>query len=498
MTPELALAAMLAIPALAAFLIPFADKQPNVREGISMLAAFALLGVVIWLVRQVGLDPDNPPELFIAGFAGGFELKLVLEPLGAVFAAVAGSLWIVNTVFTIGYMRGNREKHQTRFYTCVAIAITAVMGIAGAGNLITLFVFYEILTLSTFPLVTHKGDAAARRGGRIYLLILMATSLGFLLPAVMTTHVLAGTTDFQVGGIFPDGFSTRLAGVLLFLFAFGIGKAALMPIHPWLPNAMVAPTPVSALLHAVAVVKAGVFALLKVIVYIFGTGLTAQTSMSTVLCWIAAISIVLGSVIALRKDNLKARLAYSTVSQLAYVTFGAMLAAPMAIMGGALQILMHAWGKITLFMCAGAIYTIAHRTQISSLNGLGRTMPFVFAAFLVGAFSIIGLPPMGGSWPKYFLMVGALDSGKQILLVVLVLSSILNLAYLVPVAVRGFMLAPDDPAADAKLAAELKHHRLVRHAPVLTAFGAFILFFALDPLVNYLKPILPPTLTGEL
>ena len=498
MTPELAMIALLVIPMVAAVLIPAAGKWPNVREGVTVLAGLLLLANVIWLVRYVGAGVENRPELFLIQFAGNFELKLKLEPLGAVFAAIASSLWLVNTVFTIGYMRDNKEKNQTRFYTCVAIAIFAVMGIASAANLITLFVFYEILTLSTFPLVTHKGDAAAKKGGRIYLLILMATSLGLLLPAVMGTHVLAGTTDFRVGGIFPPGFSLTAASILLFLFAFGIGKAALMPIHPWLPNAMVAPTPVSALLHAVAVVKAGVFTMLKVVVYIFGIELTSQTPASTMLVWIAAITIVLSSIIALRKDNLKARLAYSTISQLAYITFGAMLAAPAAIMGGALQIIMHAWGKITLFMCAGAIYTAAHRTNISALNGLGRTMPFVFGAFLVGSLSIIGLPPMGGSWPKYFLMIGTLDAGKQVLLGALILSSILNVAYLVPVAIRGFMLEPDDPKDDAKIAAHLKEHRFVRFAPVFTAMGAFLLFFAISPLVEYLKPILPPHLTGGL
>lgn len=498
MTPEFAMMALLVIPALAAIIIPVAGKWPNIREAVTVIAGLLLLANVIWLVRHVGQSVDNRPELFLIQFAGTFELKLKLEPLGAVFAAIASSLWLVNTVFTIGYMRDNKEKNQTRFFTCVAIAIAAVMGIAASANLITLFVFYEVLTLSTFPLVTHKGDANAKRGGRIYLLILMATSLGLLLPAVIGTHVLAGTTDFQVGGVFPQGFNLTAASILLLLFAFGIGKAALMPIHPWLPSAMVAPTPVSALLHAVAVVKAGVFTMLKVVVYIFGIELTSQTSASTILCWIAAITILLASVIALRKDNLKARLAYSTISQLAYITLGAMIAAPAAIMGGALQIIMHAWGKITLFMCAGAIYTAAHRTNISSLNGLGRTMPFVFGAFLVGSFSIIGLPPMGGSWPKYYLMLGSLDSGMQALLAVLVLSSILNIAYLVPVAVRGFMLPPDDPKADAKIARNLKNHRFVRFAPVFTAAGAFALFFAITPLVEYLKPILPTSLSGGL
>ena len=498
MTPQIALILIMLIPACAALIIPFVGRWQNVREAVSIIAAVALLGVVIWLVRFVGLSPDNRPELFLIEFAGDFELKLKLEPLGAIFAAIASSLWLVNTIFTIGYMRGNKEKNQTRFYTCVAIAIAAVMGIASAGNLITLFVFYEILTLSTFPLVTHKGDAKAKKGGRIYLLILMATSLGLLLPAVMGTHVLAGTTDFQVGGIFPAGFSTTAAGILLFLFAFGIGKAALMPIHPWLPNAMVAPTPVSALLHAVAVVKAGVFTMLKVTVYIFGPDLMGETPASTVLVWIAAITIVLASIIALRKDNLKARLAYSTISQLAYITLGAMLATSFAIVGGGIQIVMHAWGKITLFMCAGAIYTVAHRTEISSLNGLGRTMPWVFGAFLVGSLSIIGIPPMGGSWPKFFLMAGALDAGQKFLLAALIISSILNVAYLVPVAMRGFLLKPDNPADDAHVAEILAKHRFVRFAPVFTAAGAFLLFFAIGPLVEYLKPILPANMTGGL
>lgn len=496
MTPEFAVLSLLVIPLFAAALIPFFGRMSNIREGISIVAAVFLLAVVIYLVRFVGASEANRPEVFLIQFAGSFELKLKLEPLGAVFAAIASSLWLVNTFFTIGYMRGNNEKHQTRFYTCVAIAISAVMGIASAANLITLFVFYEILTISTFPLVTHKGDAAARRSGRIYLLILMGTSLGFLLPAIIGTQVLAGTTDFAVGGVFPQGFSLTAASILLFLFAYGIGKAALMPVHPWLPNAMVAPTPVSALLHAVAVVKAGVFTMLKVVVYIFGPELAGQTQAATILTWIAAITIVLASVIALRKDNLKARLAYSTISQLAYITFGAMLAGAMAIMGGALQIVMHAWGKITLFMCAGAIYTVAHRTEISKLNGLGRSMPFVFGAFLVGSFSIIGVPPMGGSWPKYFLMVGALDAGQKALMAALVISSILNVAYLVPVAVRGFMLPPDDSNADAHIKEIRGRYRFVRFAPVFTAFGAFILFFAIGPLVEFLAPILPISMRG--
>ena len=488
-TAELALFLLLIIPLVAAALIPLASKNQNLREGITLVAGVVLLANVIGLISMV--SGGARPELHLGTFAGNFAVKLKLEPLGATFAAIASSLWIVNSLFSIGYMRGNKEKNQTRFYACVAIAIFGAMGIAASANLITLFIFYEALTISTFPLVTHKGDAKAKRGGTIYALILMGTSLALFLPAIIGTHVLAGTTDFVVGGVIPAGTSTLTTSILLFLFAFGIGKAALMPVHPWLPNAMVAPTPVSALLHAVAVVKAGVFSILKIVVFIFGPSVMAETSMSTILSWVAAISIVVASIIALRQDNLKARLAYSTVSQLSYITLGAMLATPMALIGGGLQIVMHAWGKITLFMCAGAIYTVAHRTEISKLDGLGRTMPWVFGAFLVGSLSIIGIPPMGGSWPKFFLMVGALDSGKGILMAALIVSSILNIIYLLPISIRAFMKPAADVDKDLHIADERKNHRWVIIPPVLTAFGALLLFFFAGPIAEFLGPMLP-------
>ncbi len=488
-TSELALALLLIIPLIAAALIFVFRKAPNIREGVTLLAGIALLINVVNLVLLVA--DGVRPELHLGTFAGRFEVKFVLEPLGATFAAIASSLWIVNSVYSIGYMRGNKEKNQARFYGFVAIAIAAAMGIAAAGNLITLFIFYEALTLSTFPLVTHKGDTKALRGGTIYGMILMGTSLALFLPAIIGTQVIAGTTDFMVGGVFPEGTSLLATSILLILFAFGIGKAALMPIHPWLPNAMVAPTPVSALLHAVAVVKAGVFTMLKVVVFTFGPSLAAETPASTFLSWLAAFTIIMASIIALRQDNLKARLAYSTISQLAYITLGAMLAAPLAIIGGGLQIVMHAWGKITLFMCAGAIYTIAHRTNISKLDGLGRSMPWVFGAFLIGAFSIIGIPPMGGSWPKFFLMAGALDSGKSILLAALIVSSVLNVIYLVPIAARGFLRPPADAEGDVHIRALRAQHKWVIIPPVFTALGAFILFFFAGPIADFLGPILP-------
>lgn len=486
--PEMAIALLMLIPLAAALLIPIVGRSPNLREGVTFVAGLLLLANVIYLCGLVASGAR--PELLIGSFAGMFEIKFRMEPLGAIFAAIASSLWIVNSMFTLGYMRGNSEKNQTRFFTFVAIAIASAMGIAASANLITLFIFYEALTISTFPLVSHKGDAKARRGLTIYTLILMGTSLGLLLPAIIGTQVIAGTTDFVLGGVFPADVSMLASSTLLVLFAFGIGKAALMPVHPWLPNAMVAPTPVSALLHAVAVVKAGVFTMLKVVVYTFGTDLTHLTPSSSWLAWIAAFSIVAASVIALRQDNLKARLAYSTVSQLSYITLGAMLATSWGIMGGGLQIVMHAWGKITLFMVAGAIYTIAHRTNVSQLDGLGRKLPWVFGAFLVASVSLIGIPPFGGSWPKFYLMWGALDSGKAVLMAALIISSLLNILYLMPIAIRGFMKQPADPAADDIIAIEARKHRWVIIPPVITAIGTCVLFFAAPWIIQFLEPII--------
>jgi multicomponent Na+:H+ antiporter subunit D len=275
---------------------------------------------------------------------------------------------------------------------------------------------------------------------------------------------------------------------------FGIGKAALMPFHRWLPAAMVAPTPVSALLHAVAVVKAGVFTVLKVTLYIFGIDLLATTGSSDWLVWVAGFTILAASLVALTKDNLKARLAYSTISQLSYVVLGAALATSMGIMGGALQIAMHALGKITLFFCAGAIYTAAHKTEISDMDGLGRVMPFTYGAFLIGALSIIGLPPMGGAWSKWYLILAAADTGQLVMIGVLMASSLLNVAYLLSVVGRGFFAGFGEGAAAVTGAGGgLKEAPLLCVIPLwITALGCVALFFYADALYRLLEPMIRP------
>lgn len=487
MAPEAAMLAAVFVPIVGMFGLMVADKQPNVREGVTLTFAVVTFMLVLTVFAAVG-DGERP-SITLFEMLPGLSITLTAEPLGALFALIASGLFIVNSCYSIGYMRGNKERHQTRFYMCFAVAIAAAVGIAFAGNLLTFFTFYEALTLSTFPLVTHNRDAKARSGGRIYLGILIGTSIGLLLPAVIWTYVMTGTTDFVLGGILGDAPDMRGAVplILLALFLFGIGKAALMPFHPWLPNAMVAPTPVSAFLHAVAVVKAGVFGVLKVAIYIFGIDYLAISGATDIFLWLAGGSILIASAIAMTQDNLKARLAYSTVSQLSYVTLGAMIANKMGVLGGATQIAGHALGKMTLFMCAGAIYTAAHKSLISQMRGTGRAMPYTWTAYIIGACSIIGLPPMAGSWPKFYLMLGAMDRGTLLLVGVLIVSSLMNIVYLLTPAIRAFM----DPVPGQRSGpVAIQEAPLFCLVPAwVTAIGTIVLFFNIEPLVAYLMPL---------
>ena len=484
MTGETTIKLALALPLMAAVTAGLFARRPNVRELFTLIAASALLVVVASLTP--GVFSGDRPGVTLFSVMPGLSIAFELEPLGMLFALIAAGLWLVTTCYSIGYMRAHNEDHQARFYACFGVAIFAAIGAAMSQNMFTLFVFYEVLTLSTYPLVTHHGTEAARKGGRVYLGILLFTSIAFLLFAVVWTWNLAGTLDFKPGGILQGKAGDGVLLVLLGLYAFGTGKAALMPFHRWLPAAMVAPTPVSALLHAVAVVKVGVFTVMKVVLYIFGTDLLASKGLSVPLMYLAAATILIASLVALTKDNLKARLAYSTVSQLSYIVLGAALANASGIIGGSMHIAMHAFGKITLFFCAGAIYVTTHKTEVSQLRGIGRTMPITTFAFLLGTLSVIGLPPFGGSWSKWYLALGAAEAGHGLLVAVLMISSLLNIAYLMPIVARGFFLPP----------VEGSERPAIKEAPLfcllalcITAIGGVVLFFLADKMVQVLIPI---------
>ncbi len=484
------------VPLFGMFLILLTSKYPNIRDSVSIITSLSLFYLVLNLYDQFSVNLDT--EVHWLDILPGLELGFKIEPIGLLFALVASFLWFVTTLYSIGYMRAHNEQNQTRFYAFFALAIASVMAIAFAKNLLTLFIFYEVLTLSTYPLVTHAGTTKAKHGGRVYLGILLSTSIVFFLFAIITSWFVAGTLDFTAGGIFTDNTSTQLLGILLLLFIFGIGKAAIMPFHRWLPAAMVAPTPVSALLHAVAVVKAGVFTVLKVCIYIFGIDTLKTLPSTQFIIYLAGFTILFASIVAMRQDNLKARLAYSTVSQLSYITLGALLATSSAITASTMHIAMHAFGKITLFFCAGAILVAAHKSEISQMRGLGRQMPLTMIAFFIGSLSIIGLPPTGGSWSKWYLMLATIETEQMILMVILMLSSLLNIAYLLPIPIRAFYpgekyIRENDSKENLKI--NIINNK-IKEAPVfsliaisITTLGCIILFIYPQAMFNLVSTI---------
>ncbi len=475
------------IPLCGAALVLLLGKYPNLREASSITVGVILFTVVLSITENT-FNQVNMSTTW-ATIMPGLTLAYDVEPLGVIFALVASFLWIITTLYAIGYMRGHNEENQTRFFCCFALAISTVMAICFSSNLLTLFIFYELLTLSTYPLVTHAGNDDAKRGGRVYLGILLTTSIAFLLFAVLGTWVTAGTVDFTQGGVFNSVQSSGIVGLLLVLFCYGIGKAALMPFHRWLPAAMVAPTPVSALLHAVAVVKAGVFSILKIVIYIFGIDNLSQIGTTDLLLYIGAATILLSSCVAMSKDNLKARLAYSTVSQLSYIIVGALLASSIAAAGATLHIVTHAVGKITLFFCAGAIMVATHKKNISDMVGLGRKMPLTMIAFAIGALSIIGVPPMAGTWSKWYLVFGALEADKLIIVVVLTVSSLLNIAYLLPIPIKAFFNPHEQESQPWSWSETHEAPLPILLAIGVTATACLVLFFYPEPILALINLI---------
>ncbi|MBX2857494.1 MAG: monovalent cation/H+ antiporter subunit D family protein [Cellvibrionaceae bacterium] len=432
MNPSDLILAALLTPLAGALGIALAGRiNHNLREAVTLVTA-AVLAWAVWSLLP-DIQAGGRPMLSVSEVLPGIAIAFKVEPLGMLFAALAASLWIINSVYSIGYMRGNNEQHQTRFYTCFAIALAAAMGIAFAANLFTLFLFYEILTLSTYPLVSHKGDEKTVRSARIYLGVLLTTSIGLLLPAIVWTYFVAGTGDFTPGGIVRGKLQGPEVGLLLGLFVFGVGKAAVMPVHRWLPAAMVAPTPVSALLHAVAVVKAGVFSITKIIVYIFGVDFLFAEPSSAWLLYLAAFTIIAASLVALRQTNLKRMLAYSTIAQLSYVVMAAAILKPLAEIGAAIHMVAHAFGKITLFFAAGAIYVASKKTELPQLRGIGRRMPWTMTAFTIGALSMIGVPPTAGFVSKWYILAGAFEADNYVAIATIICSTALNAAYFLPI-----------------------------------------------------------------
>lgn len=465
--------------------VPFIvlSPRPNIRETVSFIAAGLKFALVISMLPVI---LNGHQIIFtLMNVLPGAPIQFRVDALGMLFGIVSSFLWIVTTTYSIGYMRGLDEHAQTRYFCFFAIALSATIGVAFAANLLTLYLFYEILSLATYPLVTHHQDDEARISGRKYLTYILGTSIGFVLPAMLYVYHVTGTLNFSALGILGKAAPHSVLIVILFLFIFGFAKSAIMPFHAWLPAAMVAPTPVSALLHAVAVVKVGVFSIIRVLLYTFGTKELMGLHVGPAVSYVASFTIIIGSLIALSQDNLKRLLAYSTISQLSYIILGVALLSPRGMTGGLIHIPMHAFGKITLFFCAGAIFVATGKKNLSEMHGIGKRMPITMIAFFIASLSIIGLPPCGGFLSKWNLLLGSLQSHQAIALVVLLVSSLLNAAYFMPIIYKAFFLRDQGSAQG------------IREAPLfcvvplcVTSLLSIAMFFYPQPFYKLIKLVI--------
>ena len=427
----------IAVPLLGAALVVALGRRPNVRDGVSIALALATLGLVVAMLP--GTMDGRIASTTLLELSPGIHIALRADAAGMLFAVLASFLWVPTTVYSMGYMRGLDEQKQTRFFAAFALSISSTLGVALAANLLTFVLFYELLTLFTYPLVIHRESAEAVRAGRKYLLYTLGGGLA-LIGGAAWLALLGIDTTFSEGGVL--GSLAAGSGTVWALFVLLVGgvivKAAVMPFHSWLPAAMVAPTPVSALLHAVAVVKAGVFGVVRVLIFVFGVDLLRDTGAWQVLAVGSAATIVLASLLALRHDNLKRRLAYSTVSHLSYIVLGVALLGPLALTGALLHLIGHGVTKITLFFCAGAIHVRTHRENVSELDGIGRQMPLTMAAFALASLSMAGMPPFVLFASKWYLGLGSVEVSATAFLFVYILSGILSAGYLFPIVARAF------------------------------------------------------------
>ncbi len=495
-------------PFICVFLIMLFRKRPNIREGCTIFASILQFLIIISMAPII--VAGNVIECQLFTIFTGLDFVFRVDAFGLIFAITSSFLWILVSSYSIGYMRTLREHAQTRYYACFALAIFGAVGIALSQNLITMYFFYEALTVSTYPLVAHNGlpewghkaeeseeAEEARFAGRKYLAYLFFSGW-FFFVAIVLTFYLAGTTDFENGGILTIASASRLTLMMLFaLFMLGSMKAAWMPLHSWLPTAMAAPTPVSALLHAVAVVKAGVFVVVRVVCYIYGIELMSALGLGIILVSIAAFTMIVASLMAIAQDNLKKRLAYSTISQLSYILFGVALLNTMGVQGAMLHIPFHGFMKITLFMCAGAIIAVTGKKNISEMAGIGRAMPVTMAAFTVGALGMSGIPPVCGFISKWYLGLGTLEAHSLGLLAVLMISSLLDIVYFFPIIYTAFFGKPEGWTEGGKepKKAVIKEASIFMLIP-LTLTAIFSIIFCLFPDTFYILELAQTAVAG--
>ncbi|WMJ80192.1 monovalent cation/H+ antiporter subunit D family protein [Clostridium sp. MB40-C1] len=454
----------------------FKERERNIFASFGVIFNCIFLFFIFYYVGECSF------HLF--KFNDFLDIYLKIDKLSILFSILVSVLWIFTTFYSMEYMK--HEGKENRFFIFFTATLGVTMGIAFSGNLITLYIFYELLTLATFPLVIHSGTKQALSSGKKYLIYSFGGATLVLLGMILCFSITKNL-NFVPGGVLAgvSGGNTKLfLGIYVSLFlGFGV-KAALVPFHSWLPEAMVAPTPVSALLHAVAVVKSGAYALIRISYFIVGADVIRVTKGHIYMSVLIGVTIIMGSFLALHQQNLKKRLAYSTVSQLGYILLGIVLLNEDALVGGLLHLINHAVIKITLFFCVGTIMYMTHKTEISEIKGIGKQMPITMGCFAIAAISLIGIPPSNGFVSKWYLALGGLVEGKIYFAAILLLSAVLTALYLLPIVTVAFFKKENNDVIEVKEAPMKMLVPIVSITVIVVLLGLFP-----NPVVTFIQKI---------
>ena len=486
MKAEFALLGVLAAPVLQAMLVLALPRPPGLRDVTHIAGALATAICAALIANAAAVGEDA--RIVLARPLPNVDLAFVIEPLGALMGVVIGGLGVLHAVHSAGVVRATQEKAPARLMAFMALAAAATMAVAFAANLFTLFVAYQALTLSVFPLVAHRGDEEARRAGRAFLATLLTASMGLFLPAMIWTYALTGALDFRPGGVLEGRVDTITANVLLVLFVLGLAMAAVPPLHRWLPRSSSAPYPALVSVYALGVLPAGGIGLIKVAAFVFGPALVTAQAAATGLIVLAGVAMCVAALIALSKQDVRERLAYSCMAQSLAVALGALLALAPGLFAAAMQVVAAACSAATLTMAMGTVAAVTVRYRVVDYAGLGRVMPWTFAGFAIGAASMIGMPPFAGAWAKLWLIAAARAADLLWAAGLVGVAAVLTFAHLGPLAANAIAAkAPTDAFRRPDGAS------ILLAAPVILAAAATLALLGLaDSLVLFLAPIWSP------
>jgi len=485
MRAELALLGVLTAPLIHALLVLALPRPPGLRDVLHIGGALATAICAAVLVDAAA--HGSAARIVLARPLPNVDLAFVVEPFGALMAATLAGLGVLHAVHSAGIVRATHEKAPARLMAFMALAAAGAMGVAFSANLFTFFVAYQALTLAAFPLVAHRGDEEARAAGRTFLATLLAASMGLFLPAMIWTYAITGALDFQAGGVL-GGVDPITANILLVLFVLGLSMAAIPPLHRWLPASSGSPYPALVSLQALAVLPAGGIGLVKVGAFVFGPALATAKIASLALIVLLGVGMCVAALIALSRQDVRERLAYSCMAQSLAVAMGVLLALPAGLFAASLQLVATACAAATLIMAAATTAAITTRVNVADYAGLGRVMPWTFAGFALAAASMIGMPPFSGAWAKLWLIAAASGAGLVWAAALVGVAAVLTFVHLGPLAANALAAkAPTDAFRRPDGAS------ILLAAPVIvTAAATLWLLVLADPLASFLAPIWSP------